>query len=50
MKEEEKTNLSEHIVDIEKTLQIVYHKGYVDGIKQALKIMKETRDEKKTNI
>jgi hypothetical protein len=31
-------------------LQIIYHKGYLAGLKEALETMKDTKDEKKTNI
>jgi len=43
-------DLSEEIIDIHKTLQIVYHKGYLAGLKEAVNTMKETKDEKKTNL
>jgi len=43
-------NLSEEIVDIHKTLQIIYHKGYLAGLKEAIQTMKDTKDEKKTNL
>ena len=43
-------DLSEEIIDIHKTLQIIYHKGYLTGLKEAIKTMKDTKDEKKTNL
>jgi hypothetical protein len=43
-------NLSEEIVDIHKTLQIIYNKGYLAGLNEALKTMKEVKNEKKTNL
>lgn len=50
MKKKDRPNLSEHLIELHKTLQIIYHKGYVAGIKEALETMKEVKDEKKTNI
>lgn len=50
MKKKERPNLSEYIIDIHKTLQIIYHKGHLAGLKEALKTMKDTKDEKKTNL
>jgi len=49
MKKKE-ADLSVELIDIHKTLQIIYHKGYLAGLKEALETMKDTKDEKKTNI
>jgi hypothetical protein len=46
----EKPDLSVELIDLHKTLQIVYHKGYLAGLKEAVNTMKETKDEKKTNL
>ena len=46
----EEPDFSEQIIDIHKTLQIVYHKGYLAGLKEALETMKDTRDEKETSV
>lgn len=43
-------NLSQEIIDIHKTLQIIYHKGYLAGLKETIKTMKDIKDEKKTNL
>ena len=43
-------DLSVELIDFHKTLQIIYHKGYLAGLKEALETMKDTKDEKKTNI
>jgi len=43
-------DLSVELIDLHKTLQIIYHKGYLAGLKEALETMKDTKDEKKTNI
>jgi hypothetical protein len=43
-------DLSAEIVDLHKTLQIIYHKGYLAGLKEALETMKDTKDEKKTSV
>ena len=43
-------NFSQYLIDYHKTLELAYHKGYLAGLKESLKTMKEVRDEKKTNI
>ena len=40
----EKPDLSVELIDLHKTLQIVYHKGYLAGLKEAVNTMKETKD------
>lgn len=43
-------DLSKEIIEIHRTLRIIYERGHLAGLKEALKTMKEVRDEKKTNI
>ncbi len=46
----EKPDLSVELIDLHKTLHIIYHKGYLAGLKEAKEIIKDKKDEKKTNI
>jgi hypothetical protein len=38
-------NLSKEIIELQRTLRIVYEKGHLDGLKEALKTMKEVKNE-----
>jgi len=49
-KSSKEPDFSEQIIDLHKTLQIIYHKGYLAGLKEALETMKDTKDEKKTSV
>jgi hypothetical protein len=41
-------DFSKEIVDLHKTLLIIYHKGYLAGLKESLETMKEVKDETRT--
>jgi hypothetical protein len=43
-------DLSKEIIELHKTLRIVYDKGHLAGLNEALKTMKEVKNEKKTNL
>lgn len=38
-------DLSKEIIELQRTLRIVYEKGHLDGLKEALKTMKEVKNE-----